>query len=256
MCCPVVSSPVDREHPQANTRSATRMMNSRPDNHLSQRAHRWRIAPAHTLAVAVVCWISFAVVLIAVTSGQSESMDRVGLLLWQDGAMPASKGLLEGMRDLTALGGVWLRNLVGLGAITALLFRRMRQEALLLAGTIISGWMVNTALKLAVGRPRPSIVPHLTQADGYSFPSGHSFNSALVYIAIGLAFAAISSQRRVRWTLIGGAIVLSLSIAFTRVWLGVHYPSDVLAGWLGGAGWAFMASTVLHKPPLPRLTRL
>ncbi|WP_231626537.1 phosphatase PAP2 family protein [Novosphingobium sp. AAP83] len=191
---------------------------------------------------------------VAVATGQSESLDRDGLLLWRDSAKLAPQGLVEGMHDLTALGGVWVRILVGLGAITALLFQRMRQEAVLLAGTIISGWLLNTALKLAVSRPRPSIVPHLTQASGHSFPSGHSFNSALVYIAIALTFAAISQQRRVRWTLIGSAIVLSWGIAFSRVWLGVHYPSDVLAGWLGGAGWAFMASAVLHKPALPRLT--
>ena len=66
--------------------------------------------------------------------------------------------------------------------------------------------------------------------------------------AIALAFAAMSPRRSVRWTLVGTAIVLSIAIAISRVWLGVHFPTDVAAGWLGGAGWAFLASALLHRP--------
>ena len=81
-----------------------------------------------------------------------------------------------------------------------------------------------------------------------SFPSGHSFNSAVVFIAIALAFAAMSPRQSVRLTLIGSAVVLTLLVAISRVWLGVHFPSDVAAGWLGGAAWAFTASALLHRP--------
>lgn len=163
--------------------------------------------------------------------------------------MPAGPTwLLEAVRDLTSLGGVLLRNMVVAGVLSALLFLRLRREAVLLAATVAGGWIVNSLVKAAVGRPRPLIVPHLTEAGGQSFPSGHSFNSAVVYIAIALAFAAMSPRRSVRWTLIASAVALSLAVAFTRVWLGVHFPTDVAAGWLGGAGWAFLASAVLHKP--------
>ena len=97
--------------------------------------------------------------------------------------------------------------------------------------------------------PHPSeIVPHLTEAGGASFPSGHAFNSAVVYIAIALAFATLSARQSVRLAVIGTAIVLSLVIAWSRVWLGVHFPSDVAAGWLGGAGWAFLAAALLQRP--------
>lgn len=178
-------------------------------------------------------------------------MDSAGLLFWRRGETLAPAGppwLLEGVRDLTALGGVLLRNLVTLGALTALLFLRLRREAVLLIATITSGWIVNTLIKVAVGRSRPLIVPHLTEAGGQSFPSGHSFNSAVVYIAIALAFAAISPRRSVRWTLIVLAMVLSVGVAVSRVWLGVHFPTDVAAGWLGGTGWAFMAAAILYQP--------
>jgi undecaprenyl-diphosphatase len=112
--------------------------------------------------------------------------------------------------------------------------------------TIAGGWLVNSAIKALVGRPRPEIVPHLTEAGGASFPSGHSFNSAVVFIAIALAFATLSSRQPVRLTIIGSAILLSLLVAGSRVWLGVHFPSDVVAGWLGGAGWAFLAAAMLR----------
>jgi len=110
------------------------------------------------------------------------------------------------------------------------------------------GWIVNTGLKHLIGRARPEIVPHLMEASGNSFPSGHSFNSAVVYLSIALAFAAISPRESVRLTIVATALVVSLLIAWTRVWLGVHWPSDVTAGWLGGVAWAFTASALLYRP--------
>lgn len=186
-----------------------------------------------------------------VLAGHGSDLDSAGLLFWRRGAdlVPAGpQWLLEAVRDITALGGVLLRNLILIGVLAALLFLRLKREAVLLTATVMGGWLVNSLVKLAVGRPRPMIVPHLTEAGGQSFPSGHSFNSAVVYIAIALAFAAISPRRSVRWTLVGTAIALSIAIAVSRVWLGVHFPTDVAAGWLGGAGWAFLASALLHRP--------
>jgi undecaprenyl-diphosphatase len=86
------------------------------------------------------------------------------------------------------------------------------------------------------------------EAGGESFPSGHSFNAAVVYIAMALAFASLSARHSVRYTLIGAAMVISAMIAWSRVLLGVHFPSDVTAGWLGGAGWAFLAAALLYRP--------
>lgn len=215
------------------------------------QARSYRIDPRHAWMAAAVCWAGFAVVVWLVESGRSTGIDELGLLFWRAGpdlSPDGPKWLLEAVRDLTALGGVLLRSLVTLGVLAALLFLRLRREAVLLAATIASGWIVNTLVKVSVGRARPEIVPHLTEAGGMSFPSGHSFNSAVVYIAIALAFAAMSPRHAVRWTLVSCAIVLTLGIAVSRVWLGVHFPTDVAAGWLGGAGWAFAASALLHRP--------
>ena len=202
------------------------------------------------LAAAALCWTAFAVTVWLVTTGRSGTLDSVGLLFWRDADLKpvGPELLLEMVRDVTSLGGVLLRNLIALAAVAALLFLRLRREAILLALTVILGWLVAYGIKLLVGRPRPEIVPHLTDAGGASFPSGHSFNSAVVFIAVALAFATMSSRQSVRITVIGSAILLSLAVAWSRVWLGVHFPSDVVAGWLGGAGWAFLAAALLHRP--------
>jgi undecaprenyl-diphosphatase len=211
----------------------------------------WRIDRRKALAVALLCWAGFAVLVWLVGSGRSVAFDKPGLLFWRTGAGLVPKGpqyLLEAVRDLTSLGGVLLRNLIAIAALTALLFMRLRREAVLLALTVAGAWLVEGAIKGLVGRPRPEIVPHLTEAGGASFPSGHAFNSAVVYIAIALAFATLSARQSVRLTIIGTAIALSLVVAWSRVWLGVHFPTDVLAGWLGGAGWAFLAAALLQRP--------
>jgi undecaprenyl-diphosphatase len=156
--------------------------------------------------------------------------------------------LLEAVRDMTALGGTLIMTMMILGSVAALLFLRLRREAVLLALTVITGSLVESLMKILFGRPRPEIVPHLTEAGGMSFPSGHSFNSAMIYIAMALAFATMSARESVRVTIISAAIVISMLIATSRVWLGVHFPSDVAAGWLAGAGWAFLASALFFKP--------
>lgn len=211
----------------------------------------WRISRSHALSAAAACWLGFAAVVWLVHSGRSEPLDAAGLMLWRRPIDLAPRGpaaLLEAVRDFTALGGVLLRNLFAIAAIVALLFVRLRREAILFASTVMSAWAVNSLLKGLFGRERPSLVPHLMDAGGASFPSGHSFNSACVYVAMALAFAAMSARRSVRWTVIATAMAASALIALSRVWLGVHYPTDALAGWLGGAGWAFLASALLYAP--------
>jgi undecaprenyl-diphosphatase len=222
-----------------------------PQETVTLPARGWRIDRRKALAVSALCWTGFALIVWLVTAGRSGPVDDLGLLFWRGGRELRPVGpefLLEAVRDLTALGGVLLRNLIALGAVVALLFLRLRREAVLLTLTIVFGWAIEFAIKTLVGRPRPEIVPHLTEAGGASFPSGHSFNSAVVYLAIALAFATLSARGSVRATVIATAVVLSLAVAWSRVWLGVHFPTDVIAGWLGGAGWAFLAAALSQRP--------
>lgn len=203
------------------------------------------------LLVAGVLWAGYALMVYLVVKGLTGGYDRWGLMVNRTGDLAALSGpelLAETVRDVTSLGGVFLRNLFALAAVVALLFLKLRREAVLFAATVATGWIVNSGMKALVGRPRPEIVPHLTDAGGASFPSGHSFSSAVVYIAMALAFASLSKRHSVRYTIVGCAMVLSAMVAWTRVMLGVHFPSDVTAGWLGGAAWAFTAAALLYKP--------
>ena len=221
-----------------------------PAQRITLPARGWRIDPGKALAASALCWTLFALIVWLVTTGRAGPLDEAGLLFWRDRDLAplGPPTLLEAVRDVTALGGVLLRNLIALGTVVALLFMRLKREAVLLALTVAGAWAVGFGIKMLIGRERPEIVPHLTEAGGASFPSGHSFNAATVYIAIALAFATLSKRQSVRFTIVGTALVLSLMIAWSRVWLGVHFPSDVIAGWLGGAGWAFLATGLLQQP--------
>lgn len=219
------------------------------DVHLPERG--FSINRKKALIAAAVCWTCFAIVVYAVTHDLTGAYDRWGLMSYRTGADLHPRGpelIFESVRDVTSLGGVFLRNLFAIAAVVALLFLKLRREAFLYAATVIGGWLANTGVKLLVGRDRPQIVPHLTEAGGESFPSGHSFSAAVVWIGMAIAFAALSRRHSVRYTVIGAAMVLSAMVAWSRVMLGVHFPSDVVAGWLGGAGWAFLAAAVLYKP--------
>ena len=203
------------------------------------------------LAVALVCWAGWAIMVWLVLNRQTGALDTAGLQWFRTGPDHAARGagyVTEAIRDTTALGGVFLSTLATLAAVVALLFLKLRREAVLFAATVFLGWMINNTMKMMVGRERPNLVPHLTDASGMSFPSGHSFASAMIYIGMALAFASLSQRHSVRYTLVGVAMVLSALIAWSRVLLGVHFPSDVMAGWLGGAGWAFLAAALLYRP--------
>ncbi len=214
-------------------------------------ARGFAISRPKALVVSAVCWAGWGAMVWAVLHDHTGALDTNGLMWLRSGEDFGSLGsrhVHEAVRDMTALGGVLLSTLAATAAIVALLFLRLRREAVLFGLTVILGWMLNNAMKALIGRARPDIVPHLTEAGGMSFPSGHSFASAMIYVGMALAFASMSRRHSVRYTLIGAAMVISALIAWSRVLLGVHYPSDVVAGWLGGAGWAFLAAALLYRP--------
>lgn len=141
------------------------------------------------------------------------------------------------VRDLTALGSAVVLTLWVLGVLGVLaLARRWRDAGYLLLSTV-GGAVVLSAIKAVVGRPRPEVVPHLATAFGPSFPSGHAFESAVVYLTLAALLLRVTAAPGLRRYFVAVAVLLSALIGLTRLYLGVHYPSDVLAGWLGGTAW-------------------
>ena len=141
-------------------------------------------------------------------------------------------------RDATALGGGLALTTFVVMAIGFLLVQRLWLTALALAlATLTGGWAVD-GIKHAIVRARPNLVPHLVEASGYSFPSGHSANSAIVYLTLAALASQVTRTRATRAYLFAMAIVMTGAIGCSRVYLGVHWPSDVLAGWSFGTLWA------------------
>lgn len=105
---------------------------------------------------------------------------------------------------------------------------------------IIGGVVVSTLLKSLFDRPRPDLVPHLSHVYTSSFPSGHSMLSAIVYLTLGSLLAAVMPSRKLKVYVLAVAIIVTVVVGASRVYLGVHYPTDVLAGWLAGLVWALL----------------
>ena len=140
--------------------------------------------------------------------------------------------------DVTALGSVTVLTLVVAAVAVLLLAQRLWLTALATVaacGTV--SWAID-AVKWEVARPRPTIVSHLVEVGHASFPSGHAAGSAAVYLTLAALASQVLPDRRARRALLVMAIVLVGMIGCSRVYLGVHWPSDVLAGWSFGTVWA------------------
>lgn len=168
--------------------------------------------------------------------------DTVLLLALRNPADPADPlgppWLEEAARDVTALGSLSVLTIVTLGALGQLLWARKPDAALLVAVAVLGGTALNTLSKSGFERPRPDLVPHLTRTVTTSFPSGHAMLSAVVFLTLGALLAQAQERRRVGAFFLAYALALTLLVGVSRVYLGVHWPSDVLAGWCLGGAWA------------------
>jgi undecaprenyl-diphosphatase len=200
------------------------------------------------IALLLVGAALFAFFMLAseVAEGDTMAMDRAILTGFRSAADPAlpigPKWLPEAMTSLTAFGSVTGLLLVCAAVIGYLLAaRRLRTAAFVFAATA-GGIALAGLLKLVYARPRPMLVPHLVDVASTSFPSGHATDSALVYLTLAALLARSIPKRGPRLYVIGTAILMTLLIGVSRVYLGVHWPSDVVAGWAIGAAWALACS--------------
>jgi undecaprenyl-diphosphatase len=186
----------------------------------------------------------------AVIGRDARHWDRALLLAMRDPADPAEPwgpGWLQEMaRDFTALGGVAVLALLALAVIGYMAMLRKRHAALLVGIAVGGGVLVSTLLKMFFDRARPDLVPHGSIVYTASFPSGHSMMSAVTYLTLGAMLARIHAPLRIKGYVLGCAILLTLLVGVSRVYLGVHWPSDVAAGWAVGAAWALLSSFVMR----------
>ena len=141
-------------------------------------------------------------------------------------------------RDVTSLGGATVLSLMTAAVVGYLLVDEKRAAALFVLASVAGGAALSTVLKLAFARPRPNIVPHLVEVHTASFPSGHAMLSAVIYLTLGALLARVERPPRIKIYVLTVAILLTFLIGLSRVYLGVHWPTDVLAGWCAGAAWA------------------
>lgn len=191
----------------------------------------------------------FAAVADEVLEGETGSLDRDILLSLRN---PENRSdplgppwLEEMMRDFTALGSTGVLTLITVAVLAFLLMVRKRHAAVLVAVSVAGGTALSQVLKWAFDRPRPDLVPHGMAVYTQSFPSGHAMLSAVVYLTLGALLARTQARTRVRVFLLAIAATLTVVVGISRIYLGVHWPTDVLGGWMLGAAWAICCWLVM-----------
>jgi undecaprenyl-diphosphatase len=170
----------------------------------------------------------------------------LGLRTPGDLADPIGSPLFEeAVRDITALGSFVVLALVTLAAVGFLVASKRNAEAGMLAFAAVGGQVLSETLKAFVGRPRPDLVAHVVETTSASFPSGHSMMSAAIFLTIGAMLARVQPNRRLKTYIHVTALVLTVLVGASRVYLGVHWPTDVIAGWCLGALWAILCWSVV-----------
>src|SRR5580765_1470969 len=191
---------------------------------------------------ACVLLLVFLTLASGVIEGDTQAFDTKILQSLRDPHDPSKligPPWLEGsLVDLTALGGPTVLTLIVLAVIGFLLLQMRYRTTLFVVATWLSGEFVNSALKHAFNRPRPTIVPHLRDVFSTSFPSGHAMESAIVYLTLGAILMRAADRRFTKAYILGVAVLLTMLVGVSRVYLGVHYPTDVIGGWIIGFAWA------------------
>jgi undecaprenyl-diphosphatase len=209
------------------------------------RSAGWREL-ALLLTVAVIC--TAIAIFIGVTEVVREGDLHEAEIRWmrnlrspEDPSRPVGPLWLErGSLDITALGSGVVLTLMTFLVVGYLLIERWFASAFFLLVAVGGGMLLTFSLKGFFNRDRPSAVPHLTDALFQSYPSGHSMMSSVVYLTMAVLLARTMKRRRVKIYWVSAALLLSVLVGASRVYLGVHYPTDVIAGWAGGTAWALL----------------
>jgi undecaprenyl-diphosphatase len=210
------------------------------------------------LAVTLLAWLA-VLAAARIGSPRLHSLDNQILLALRhpdDPSIPIGPPwLLAAAREITALGSATVLILLIFSVVGYLWLEQRYGILTLVAVSSFGGMMLSWLLKGQFGRMRPSVVPHLVPVSSPSFPSGHSLLSAVVYLTLGVLLARATSDRRAKTYFIALAATITVLIGLSRIYLGVHYPSDVLGGWVVGLIWALLCGGVARELQRRRMIR-
>jgi len=200
-----------------------------------------------SVLIALACIVAgvwgFALLADEVLEGGTQAFDQKLLLAFRHSdtrEMLGSPSIQQAGRDISALGGVAVLTLLTGIAAGFLALDGKRHMAIFLIGSVLGGLASSTLLKDLFHRPRPDLVPFDVYVSGGSFPSGHSMMAAVTYLTLGALLARSQERKRLKAYFLLVAMLLTFAVGVTRVYLGVHWPTDVLAGWTAGAIWALL----------------
>ena len=193
------------------------------------------------LVLAFTAWL-FSVVADEVSEGDTHGVDQAILDALRVHGHPKQligpDWLHTAAADVTALGSLTNLSLLVLLVVALMLCLKRWAAAVLVLVGAGGGLALSQGLKLVYGRERPDAAYRTVEAINASFPSGHAMLSAVVFLTLGALAARFTEKRRIKALALGAAVLLSLLVGISRVYLGVHWATDVLAGWSLGAGWA------------------
>jgi len=210
---------------------------------------RSAVMPALMIGIVALGAYTFLQLADEVSESEIVGIDRALLLAFRnpaDSTDPIGPAWVEQtVTEITSLGGYPILVVLVAVVVGYLIVARRYGPALFVVLSTSLGAVVSQLLKMAYERPRPDIVNHLVPIHTASFPSGHATMSTVVYLTLAALIARMVEETRVRVYVITVAVVLSLTVGLSRIYLGVHWPSDVAAGWALGAAWASLAWLVV-----------
>lgn len=207
------------------------------------RLGRHEVGAIVAVFVAAGLLLLFGGIAEEVVEGDTNRLDRAVLMSFRTADNPADligpDWFEEMVRDVTALGSYAFVIIIVTAATGYLLLMRKFGLALLLLAAEAGGMLFSTLLKELFDRPRPDL-EHAARVFTASFPSGHATLSAVTFLTLGALLTRVTADRKAKLYFMATAIVLTLLVGLSRLYLGVHYPSDILAGWCIGSAWAVL----------------
>lgn len=211
---------------------------------------RRKAASGYLVAMTVVMGLLWAFIELAqeVVGSETHAFDVHVILMLRNPADvtdPLGPAWVQELaRDFTALGGIAILSFLILAVVGFLWLGKQRRSAWFVLFAVSTGVALSQLLKSAFDRPRPDIVSHGSMVYTASFPSGHSLMAAVVYLTLAALLARALVRPALKAYVMFLAIAATLMVGLSRIYLGVHWPTDVLAGWLVGAGWALLCALV------------